>query len=489
MQNAIIHTCKYLKETIQVHTILTKNLKLITTTFIIFASITCSYAVNTRSDIQYLVKKYRLGDAKISIATQRTQSGANLYSYAQNRAMKPASNNKVFTIVGALFAIPSDFTFSTTVNYTSNKVKNHVLYGDMYIKFTGNPALTGGQLSALIKKIKVTKGISQITGNVYLVGNFSGPYIPEGWSKSDSTFCFGAPASSFTLNRNCSVIKLAKNPNSTSTRVIKLSNASNIGFENSSSYTSSAKATTISMNDRNIVYIGGYLSRTAERMFKLAIKNPALKTLNTVDDFLSLEGIKHNKVSMASFIPASNTVQLTTNSTRIGNFIDQTLKHSDNLYAETILNTVGLKQKGIGSTKAGIEAVQEVFYKKMNLDTSNLTMYDGSGLSHLDSVTPQFMVNFLTKSFNSSVGKKFYNYLPASGISGTIAYRMGGKLLGRVHAKTGTLSGVSTLSGYMLTAKDHRITFSIMLNDLKLSDRTNARRFQDKVVETFYKNL
>ena len=99
------------------------------------------------------------------------------------------------------------------------------------------------------------------------------------------------------------------------------------------------------------------------------------------------------------------------------------------------------------------------------------------------------MVNFLTKTFNSPVGKKFYNYLPASGISGTIAYRMGGKLTGKVHAKTGTVSGVSTLSGYLLTAKDHRISFSIMLNDLKISDRTNARRFQDKVVEAFYRNL
>ena len=466
-----------------------KKIKLITTTIIIFASIACSYAANTRSDIQYLVKKYHLGDAKISIATQRTQTGANLYSYAQNRAMKPASNNKVFTIVAALFAIPSNFTFLTTINYASNKVKNHVLYGDMYIKFTGNPALTGGQLSALIKQIKTKKSISKITGNVYLVGSFSGPYIPEGWSKSDSTFCFGAPASSFTLNRNCTVIKLAKNPNSLSTRVIELSNASNINFDNSSSYTSSAKATTISMNDENVVHIGGYLSRTAEKMFKLAIKNPALKTLDTVDDFLSSNGIKHNKVTIASSIPAGNTVQLSTNSGRIGSFIDQTLKHSDNLYAETILNTVGLKQKGIGSTKAGTEAVQELFYKKLNLDTSNLTMYDGSGLSHLDGVTPQFMVNFLTKSFNSSVGKKFYNYLPASGISGTIAYRMGGKMTGRVHAKTGTLSGVSTLSGYVLTAKDHRISFSIMLNDLKVSDRTNARRFQDKVVEAFYRNL
>ena len=245
------------------------------------------------------------------------------------------------------------------------------------IKFTGNPALTGGQLSALIKQVKTTKGISQITGNVYLVGSFSGAYIPEGWSKEDSTFCYGSSASSFTLNRNCTVIKLAKNPSSTSTRVIKLSNASNITFDNSSSYTSSAKATTISMNDDNVVYIGGYLSRAAERMFKLAIKNPALKTINTVNDFLSSNGIKHNKVSISGSIPPGNTVQLSTNSGRIGSFIDQTLKHSDNLYAETILNTVGLKQKSIGSTKAGTEAVQEIFYKKLNLDTSALTMYDG----------------------------------------------------------------------------------------------------------------
>ena len=74
-------------------------------------------------------------------------------------------------------------------------------------------------------------------------------------------------------------------------------------------------------------------------------------------------------------------------------------------------------------------------------------------------------------------------------MNGTIAYRMGGKLLGKVHAKTGTLSGVSTLSGYVLTAKNHRVTFSIMLNDLKRSDRYNARRFQDKVVGVFYRYL
>ncbi|MDE4990455.1 D-alanyl-D-alanine carboxypeptidase, partial [Francisella tularensis subsp. holarctica] len=80
-------------------------------------------------------------------------------------------------------------------------------------KFPGDPALTGSQLATLIKKNKPESDISKITGDDYLVGVFSGPYIPNGWSKEDSTFCFGSPASSFTLNRNCTVIKLVKNTN------------------------------------------------------------------------------------------------------------------------------------------------------------------------------------------------------------------------------------------------------------------------------------
>ncbi|MDE5006932.1 D-alanyl-D-alanine carboxypeptidase, partial [Francisella tularensis subsp. holarctica] len=102
----------------------------------------------------------------------------------------------------------------------------------------------------------------------------------------------------------------------------------------------------------------GYLSRAAEKMFKLAIKNPALKTLDTLNDFLNSDGIKHGKVIIAGSVPTGYTEQITTRSQTIGLFIDQALKHSYNLYAESILNTLGLKEKGIGSTKAGTEAVQ-----------------------------------------------------------------------------------------------------------------------------------
>lgn len=132
---------------------LRKGSKLLVALSIFIISLNASYA-STQSEIQSLVKKYNLTDAKIAIATQRTMTGNDLYSYSQNRSMKPASNNKVFTIVSGLLSIPDDFRFTTTILYPSNRVNNHVLHGDMYIKFTGNPALMGGQLSSLIKKLK-----------------------------------------------------------------------------------------------------------------------------------------------------------------------------------------------------------------------------------------------------------------------------------------------------------------------------------------------
>ena len=90
-----------------------KKTKALIAIFIFTTSISCGFSASLRGDIQYLVKKYGLSDAKIAIAAQRTQTGNNLYSYAQNRLMKPASNNKVFTMVGALFAIPNNFRFTT----------------------------------------------------------------------------------------------------------------------------------------------------------------------------------------------------------------------------------------------------------------------------------------------------------------------------------------------------------------------------------------
>lgn len=470
---------------------LTNIMRKLTYSIIAFLFMTTSIAVaSPRAEIQALVKRYNLSDAKIGIAVERTNSGQLLYQFAKDRPLIPASNNKIFTAVAGLFTLPNTYRYTTTAYYNPNQLRNGTLNGSLVIEFTGDPTLTGGQLNNIIRQIKA-KGINRVTGDVIAVPKtFSGPYIPEGWTDEDRTYCYGAPASSMTMNRNCFTFKLV-NTTGNQTAIQRLGNTSNILFTNTTRLTPPSERRTcpfeLTMTDRNQVILKGCVEQQAEFYFNLAIANPALKTLNTIEDFLKNNNIQVNGRVRIGQQSVRGLTQITQQqSTTILPLLREMLERSNNLYAETILRTVGYEVHGVGSTAIGTQSVKDIIRDRLKMNTSALVMYDGSGLSHLNHVTPGFIASFLTKTFNSPVGQTFNNSLPRSGVSGTIAYRMTGPLQGKVRAKTGTLSGVSALSGYVITKRNHRISFSIMLNDLKRSDRNNARRFQDQVVKVFY---
>lgn len=448
-----------------------------------------------RSEIQSLVKTYRLSDVSIGIAAKQVSSGGMLYTYSETHQFIPASNNKIFTAIAALTALPKNFQFTTSVFYASAQYNHGILNGNLYIEFTGDPSLTGASLYNLISQVK-QHGITRINGDVILIANhFSGDYTPNGWDKNDIPYCFAAPASTLNMNKNCLVIKLV-NTSGNNTEVKKIANTSNITINNTTKLASASDrkscAFDIQMTRDNVLNLSGCLPQKAEFYLKLAIANPALKTKQSIDGFLSEVGISHYGNTIFGKLPDKSQLTLvaSTSSASLDDLITHMLLKSDNLYAESFLRTIGHTQLGQGSTAAGTQTVESLIKKTYALDTTGgLHMEDGSGLSKLDSVTPAFMVELLTKVYNSSIGKRFYQALPSSGEDGSLAYRMGGKLQGRVHAKTGTLAGVSTLSGYLLTRQNHLISFSIMLNDLSRKQRVKARMFEDAVIKIFYNYL
>ena len=440
----------------------------------------------SRRAIRSLVKQYRLSNATISIAAQNIDSGRLVYRYAEDRLMIPASNEKIFTAIAALTVLPKTFKFETEVLYNKSKYSNGVLDDNLYIDFSGDPSLTGAQIYQLLLKIK-QYGINKVTGNIIIVANkFSGDYIPDGWSKSDAKYCYAAPASTLNMNKNCSVIKLIKKPGSSHTTVENISNTSNIAIKNEATVQSShgGKKCTfrIHMNDDNVLYLSGCLPEQKEFYLNLAIANPALKTLDTIKDFIQKIGITCAGNIIIGNLPKTPLNQLTSiYSEPIGELITHMLHKSDNLYAESIARTVGYKIDGIGSTEISVKAMKNTIAKYYKLKTTGrLVMKDGSGLSHGNYVTPAFMVELLSGVYQSAIGKAFYSYLPTRNIKG---------LAGKVRAKTGTLKGVSTLSGYLYTKKNHIISFSIMLNNLDNNQRTKARILQNKVLKVFYKYL
>ncbi|HEX5724597.1 MAG TPA: D-alanyl-D-alanine carboxypeptidase/D-alanyl-D-alanine-endopeptidase, partial [Longimicrobiaceae bacterium] len=151
------------------------------------------------------------------------------------------------------------------------------------------------------------------------------------------------------------------------------------------------------------------------------------------------------------------------------------LKPSQNQYGEILLKTLGRELRGTGSAAAGI-AVVDSLARAWGLPPRRLAMADGSGLSRYNLVSPDFLAALLAHMARSPRFEAFHAALPVAGQDGTLAARMRGTpLAGNVHAKTGTLSGVRSLSGYLTTAAGERVLFSAMVNHHTLTSRDADR--------------
>jgi D-alanyl-D-alanine carboxypeptidase/D-alanyl-D-alanine-endopeptidase (penicillin-binding protein 4) len=134
------------------------------------------------------------------------------------------------------------------------------------------------------------------------------------------------------------------------------------------------------------------------------------------------------------------------------------------------------------SAENGLKIIDSLIIKT-NLNYDNYNLADGSGISHYNLVSAELLVSILKYMYQNS--KENYNILknsfPIAGIDGTLLNRMQNtEAFKNVYAKTGTLSGVSTLSGYLKTANNHEITFSIFIQNFKGSSKI-ARSYQDRI--------
>ncbi len=147
----------------------------------------------------------------------------------------------------------------------------------------------------------------------------------------------------------------------------------------------------------------------------------------------------------------------------IEQILERMLKDSDNLYAESMLYQIGLTQ-GKPSTAKKARAVEEALLKKMGMSGSPHRFADGSGLSLYNYVSAEMEVAFLRYAFNdANIYSDIYTHLPIAGIDGTLSKRMQKTVAqGNVHAKTGTLSGVSSLAGYCTASNGHLLAFAII---------------------------
>lgn len=164
----------------------------------------------------------------------------------------------------------------------------------------------------------------------------------------------------------------------------------------------------------------------------------------------------------------------------IEEILQRMMKNSDNLYAESMFYQVGAnRRRGIGWKDCANEV--KAMINRAGGDTYHIEIVDGSGLSLYNYSTPATMVAVLRYAYNEPrIFQVLYPSLPIAGVDGTLSKRMGGtKAANNIHAKTGTVSGVSTLVGYATATNGHILAFAIMNNGVTTSNEGHA--FQDRI--------
>ena len=168
--------------------------------------------------------------------------------------------------------------------------------------------------------------------------------------------------------------------------------------------------------------------------------------------------------------------------------IDQILmkmmKESDNLYAEALFYQLAASTGTHPATyKEARSVIKQLIDAKFGIPPSQYDIADGSGLSLYNYVTPELEVAFLKYAYaNNNIFLHLYPSLPVAGVDGTLRHRMrGGTARGNVHAKTGTVEGISSLAGYCTASNGHTLCFSIINQGVNRA--SEGRAFQDKVCQ------
>ena len=160
-------------------------------------------------------------------------------------------------------------------------------------------------------------------------------------------------------------------------------------------------------------------------------------------------------------------------------------KTSDNLDAEMLLYAIAFADSGAPAmADDGLAAVKR-FIETLGFNSDDYYLADGSGVSHYNLVSAELLSEFLKNIYyeRKDLFDLFYNSLAIAGVDGTLKNRMRGTLAeGNVHAKTGTIKGVSNLSGYVTSKNGHLLAFSILIQNF-VEEYSKARSFQDKICE------
>lgn len=442
----------------------------------------------TNSALAFSPESYLPG-AHIGVYAVDLNTNKVVLAHNADNFFQPASTQKILTATTAILALGHDWSFKTAA-YTNGSISGGQLNGDLVVVFDGDPSLKHDSLARLAQKIS-ERGIKRITGDVYInVGKYNGHDYPQGWNFSNLGSCFSSPNSVAQVDYNCFAGVLKPNGSHT--------------VWPSNPYYNLTNSVTVSQDpncELNFVRTGatsatltGCTSLTrAGKWMNIAVVDGNDFTRNHLRGALLEQGIhwknnSKNIIFLKAHFPQTNFSRTlrqanasasvayngksyneiaSIRSAPVDDLIREMLKESENHIAEQLFRASAYainNHRPVNYTSA--IKLNRNLIQSSGLNT-NYKVYDGSGLSYYNLITPRALTEILVQvAVKQNNRYNLANLLP-NGTQGTLALHKTFKQLGsRLIGKTGSVANASNFSGILTADNGHRIAFtSFVINN------------------------
>jgi serine-type D-Ala-D-Ala carboxypeptidase/endopeptidase (penicillin-binding protein 4) len=441
-----------------------------------------------RRDLRAIFTERTVDHGVWSAVVHSLQHGETLYSLNSFRLQTPASNQKLLTSAAAAERLGWDFRYTTRIYATGPIDSNGAVNGDLVVVSDGDPTINPRHPERWAifdewAKQLAAKGVKQVNG--YLVGDdnmFEEPGWGLGWSWDDLALGYGAAASALQYHENQVELLIGPGQADGSRAIISVTpSGSGLTIDHRVATVAAGQPSRVALlrtpGSEMLTVTGQVALGSAPITEYAAVDNPTQVYLNAMRVAFHRQGVNIERTpfdidAMARPPDMSGaTLLVEDQSPPLTDIIDVTLKWSRNIYAETMLRS--LAPDGAPKTAAaGLTALEETM-QQWGISRDYFLARDGSGLSRYDYLTADAASWLLTHVWRDPRhAERFREVMPVFGVNGNVANRLKDTpASGRVWAKTGSMSQVRSLSGYLTTADGEPLVFAFIVNGFRIPAR------------------
>jgi D-alanyl-D-alanine carboxypeptidase/D-alanyl-D-alanine-endopeptidase (penicillin-binding protein 4) len=447
-------------------------------------------------DAEKLLGTAPAGKAEWGILVVDAQSGETLYQRDAENYFVPASNMKLFTTALALARLGPDYRFRTTLETRGALSRKGRLAGDLVLVGQGDPNLSsrkfpfvkeaefdGAPEKALAELANqaVARGLREIRGDVVADDSyFPRERYPNGWEVDDLVWSYGAAVSAIVVNDNTVTLTLVPGAAPGKPAAITLepwTRDFTLRNEVLTSPPGTKPDLTLTRDPGAplVILRGTYPLKGEPRKMLLAVEEPAEHAAALLKRLLEERGVRVRGTARAQHEPPVSNgpvgpgreplVLAEHLSVPLADAVQAVNKMSENLHTELLLRAAA-RQKGPWSTAEDLAKFAAEFYAEAGIAAGDVIQTDGSGLSRHDLVTPRAVVTLLQYAARQPWFPAYYASLPVAGADGTLLDRLKNTpAAGRIHAKTGSVEHVRSLSGFAELPGGRQVIFAILSNN------------------------